>query len=105
MLSYYKKLTALRKSPEYRETFTYGKCVPKYEDEEEIFAYCRVPEDGGRQILVAANFGKEPHTLKLDSSGAEILLTNTADQADMKKEIKKKQELTLSSCGTAVLLL
>lgn len=105
VLSYYKKLTALRKSPEYRETFTYGKCVPKYEDEEEIFAYCRVPEDGGRQILVAANFGKEPHTLKLDSSGAEILLTNTADQADMKKEIKKKQELTLSSCGTAVLLL
>lgn len=104
VLSYYKKLTALRKSPEYRETFTYGKCVPKYEDEEEIFAYCRVPEDGGRQILVAANFGKEPHTLKLDSSGAEILLANTDDQ-DMKKEIQEKQELTLPSCGTAVLLL
>ena len=32
VLNYYRRLVALRKSDEFRELFTYGRCVPAYED-------------------------------------------------------------------------
>ena len=41
VLNYYKKLIALRKSPEYRELFTYGDFEPMLEDREKILAYRR----------------------------------------------------------------
>ena len=42
VLTYYKKLLALKKSPEYKETFTYGRFVPDYENKDGIFAYHRI---------------------------------------------------------------
>ena len=105
VLSYYRKLVALRKDPEYKETFTYGSFIPEYTDEEKIFAFRRVSETDGKELLVAANYGEEDRTLKLDRADAKVLLTNMDICEEMEKELRKKQELTIPSCGAAVLLL
>ena len=56
VLNYYRKLVATRKSPEYKEVFTYGVFEPAYEDTEYVMAYYRVSDN--QRILVAANFWK-----------------------------------------------
>ena len=57
VLSYYKKLIALRKNPKFLETFTYGAFVPAYEKVPGIFAYKRLSEKDGKNILVIGNYG------------------------------------------------
>ena len=105
VLSYYKALNALRKSPEYRETFAYGRFVPAYKDTEGIFAFHRVSEDGKQDILIAANYGKETSTLPLDCLSGSILLSNTDAEDAWDREIKTEGTITLKSCETAVILL
>lgn len=63
VLNYYRKLVATRKSPEYKEVFTYGVFEPAYEDTEYVMAYYRVSDN--QRILVAANFGKDAKTIEL----------------------------------------
>jgi oligo-1,6-glucosidase len=98
VLSYYKKLIALRKSEAYREIFTYGDFQPAFESEEMIFAYYRQAES--RRILVAANFGKTEATLTVDETG-EMLLCNM--EGIEIKGIKGGGRLMLPSCGAAVI--
>ena len=105
VLSYYRKLIALRKDSEYKETFTYGRFIPEYTDEKKIFAFRRASETDGKEILVAANYGEKARTLKLDCTDAKILLTNLDIREEMEKELREKQELTIPSCGAAVLCL
>lgn len=95
VLNYYRKLVAVRKSPEYKETFTYGKFVPVYQDTENIMAYYRV--EGNQRILVAANFGKEPAELKLEYPVKRVILSN------QNKVEKPEQMLKLNSCEVIVL--
>lgn len=73
LLSYYKKLTALRKNPVYKETLVYGDFVPYMEDRHNLMAYYR---KGGKTLLVLGNFQKAPQTVKLPVSYKEILLNN-----------------------------
>ncbi len=42
VLNYYRRLVALRKSDEFKELFTYGRCVPAYEDTDGIITSCRM---------------------------------------------------------------
>ena len=105
VLSFYKKLIALRKSPVYRETFTYGRFVPAYEEADDIFAYRRVSEENGQEILVAANYGTKPRTLKLDREGARALLSNDGKEKSLQIQIERERAVTLDSCEAAVLLL
>ena len=105
VLSFYKKLIALRKSPAYRETFTYGRFVPAYEEADDIFAYRRVSEENGQEILVAANYGTKPRTLKLDREGARALLSNDGKEKSLQIQIERERAVTLDSCEAAVLLL
>ncbi len=102
VLSYYKKLIALRKADEYRETFTYGSFEAVFEDMENIFAYLRTNEETGHQILVAANFGTETVKLELPKTVTEILLSNGKNNTAVQFE---GMNLKLSSCDTVVLLL
>ena len=74
VLNYYRRLTAVRKSPEYREVFTYGEFVPAYEDSDTVMAYYRVDEK--QRVLVAANFGKEPVTLALEHPAKRVIISN-----------------------------
>lgn len=95
VLNYYRRLVATRKSAEYKEVFTYGKFVPAYTDTETVMAYYR--EDEQKRVLVAANFGAETVTLKLDHPVKRILLSNQNTT-----EIPA-QLLNLKSCEVIVL--
>lgn len=95
VLNYYRRLVATRKSAEYKEVFTYGKFVPAYTDTETVMAYYR--EDEQKRVLVAANFGAETVTLKLEHPVKRILLSNQNTT-----EIPA-QLLNLKSCEVIVL--
>mgnify|MGYP002596835584 FL=1 len=75
VLNYYRRLTALRKSPEYRQLFTYGKFRPAFENSHRILAYYR--EKDNQRVLVAANFGREKQHLHLPGAVKKTLLTNS----------------------------
>ena len=104
VLNYYRKLVALRKAPEYKDIFTYGRFVPLYEDLDDIFAYSRVLEETeeGRsgEIRILANYGKQPCALTLEKLVKQVLLSN------METGAKAGQtEVTLDSCQVLVLLI
>lgn len=105
VLSYYKKLIALKKSPEYLETLTYGGFVPECEDSDSIFAYHRILEDGKQDILVAANYGTEPCAVPVRKKVEKVLLSNMGDEETLEKESQRSGELVLKSCQSAVILL
>ena len=95
VLNYYHKLVAVRKSPEYKEVFTYGKFVPVYQDTETIMAYYR--ENKNQRMLVAANFGQEAAELKLEYPVKRVVLSN------QNKVERADQLLKLESCAVIVL--
>lgn len=94
VLHYYRKLVKVRKSPEYKEVFTYGQFEPAYEDTDSIMAYYRF--DGEKRVLVVANFGKEAVELELQYPVKNIILSNRD---------RKKAERTLQLDGLEVIVL
>lgn len=95
VLNYYRKLVATRKSPEYKELFTYGVFEPAYEDTEYVMAYYRVSDN--KCILVAANFGKDAKTIELKFPVKKVVLSNIG-----RKEINEVS-LKLDSCEVIVI--
>ena len=95
VLNYYRKLVAARKSPEYKEVFTYGVFEPAYEDTEYVMAYYRVSDN--QRILVAANFGKDAKTIELKFPVKKVVLSNVG-----RKEINEVS-LKLDSCEVIVI--
>ena len=95
VLNYYRKLVATRKSPEYKEVFTYGVFEPAYEDTEYVMAYYRVSDN--QRILVAANFGKDAKTIELNFPVKKVVLSNVG-----RKEINEVS-LKLDSCEVIVI--
>lgn len=95
MLNYYRKLVAVRKSPEYREVFTYGRFVPVYQNTETIMAYYR--ENENQRILVAANFGKDIVEIKPEYAVKRVILSNR------NRLEKPRQMLRMESCEVIVL--
>ena len=95
VLNYYRKLVATRKSPEYKEVFTYGVFEPAYEDTEYVMAYYRVSDN--QRILVAANFGKDAKTIELKFPVKKVVLSNVG-----RKEINEVS-LKLDSCEVIVI--
>jgi len=77
VLSYYKKLTALRKNPEYSNTVVYGKTVPYLPEVERLMAFKRVGDN--QTLLVLGNFSTKPQTVKLPSKCKKVVLNNVAD--------------------------
>lgn len=104
VLSYYKKLIALKKAQEYKEVLTYGAFVPEYEDSEDVFAYHRVSEDGKQDIIVAANYGKETCEVPVNGDVCKVLLSNMGRE-DIIKNAGGEKKMTLQSCEAAVILL
>ena len=74
LLSYYKKLTALRKNPEYSETVVYGKTVPYLLETKRLMAFERVSDN--QTLLVLGNFQTQPQTVKLPSKCKKVVLNN-----------------------------
>lgn len=103
VLHFYKKLIALRKSEAYRETLIFGRFVPAFEADEDVFAFYRESESGDR-VFIAANFGKEEKTLKLPERSYTVLLTNddSAPEGTL-STLENDGTLCLKSCGAIVL--
>ena len=76
VFSYYKKLIALRKNPEYAETVVYGEVVPYLEDTHNLMAYYR---KGDKDLLVIGNFQREEQAIVLPSACKKVLLYNYPD--------------------------
>ena len=95
VLNYYRRLVAVRKSPKYKEVFTYGKFVPVYQNSDTIMAYYREYEN--QRILVAANFGKDTAELQLEYPVSGVVLSNQ-NQVE-----KPEQMMILNSCEVIVL--
>lgn len=104
VLSYYKKLIALRKSNVYRETFTYGKFIPAYEDVNGIFAYYRENEESGQKILIAANYGETSCVLDLGINQGSVLLSNEGKEADVDRQMRENHQVLLESCESVIIL-
>ncbi|WP_314908583.1 alpha-glucosidase [Oribacterium asaccharolyticum] len=73
VLSYYKKLTALRKNPEYKETMVYGDFIPFMEDEDRLMAFYR---KGEKTLLILGNYRKEERELELPAPVKKLVLSN-----------------------------
>ena len=95
VLNYYRRLISIRKIPEYKDVFTYGRFIPVYQDTDYTMAFYR--KDENQRILVAANFGKETEELELEYSVKCVILSNKN-----KTEIST-QILKLESCEVIVL--
>ena len=72
--TYYKKLIALRKNEDYKQTLVYGKTVPYLKEQKNILSVYR--QDEHQTLLVAANFQSKPQSIKLPCSNYRVLLNN-----------------------------
>ena len=73
LLSFYKKMTALRKTQEYKDTFAYGSFKPYKEDQENLIAYTRTEE---KNILVMGNLQSQSRNVELPGEVKNVLLNN-----------------------------
>jgi oligo-1,6-glucosidase len=71
--SFYKKLIALRKHPEYKETIVYGTLEPAWEDRHNLMAYYRKAD---RTLLVIGNYQREAQSVTLTAPFRRVLLNN-----------------------------
>ena len=76
--SFYKKLIALRKDPEYKDTVVYGSLEPVWEDRHNLMAYYR---KGEKMLLVIGNYQKEEQEIILPTVCKKVLLNNYTDVA------------------------
>lgn len=106
VLSYYKKLIALRKHEKYRGIFTYGSFTPAYEEYDEILAYDRTLEETGECIRIVANFGQDAVSLAFTEKNTfEVLLSNVGKESEVSREIQENGSLILESCEAVVIRL
>lgn len=82
VLSYYKKLCALRKNPEYKETIVYGDFIPFMAEEDRLMAFYR---KGEKTILVLGNYRKEEREIEVPSPIKKVILSNAEPRINGKK--------------------
>lgn len=74
VFSFYRKLIALRKNPEYKNVMVYGTFRSYAVPEKNLMVYSR--EDDEKRLLVAANYQSMPQSVTLPSTVTRVLLTN-----------------------------
>lgn len=92
VLSYYKKLTALRRNPEYKETIVYGDFVPFMAEEDRLMAFYR---KGEKTLLVLGNYRKEERELELPAPVKKFVLSNTEPRITGRKITLSGYEATI----------
>ena len=73
IFSYYKKMISLKKDPQYEHTLTYGELIPYQSERHNLIAYHR---RGDKDILIVANYQKDPQTVELPVVPKKTLLNN-----------------------------
>lgn len=76
VLNFYKKLIALRKDPEFKETVVYGALEPFMEDRHNLMAYYR---KGDKTLLVVGNYQWDEQEITLPSECKKVLINNYPD--------------------------
>ena len=76
VLNFYKKLIALRKDPEYKETVVYGALEPFMEDRHNLMAYYRKRD---KTLLVVGNYQWDEQEITLPSECKKVLINNYTD--------------------------
>ena len=76
VLSFYKKLIALRTAPEYEEAIVYGSQEPFLEEETDLTAFYRKGQE--KTLLILANTCLESRTITLPAPIKKVLLNNYA---------------------------
>ena len=71
---YYKKLIALRKDEEFKDTFVYGQFTPAYTDKERVMAYYRTRKD--QRLLIIGNYKMDEEEIELEKPYRKVLLHN-----------------------------
>lgn len=74
VFSFYRKLIALRKNPEYKNVMVYGTFKSYAVPEKNLMVYLR--EDGEKKLLVAANYQSKPQSMTLPMPVTKVLLAN-----------------------------
>ncbi len=92
VLSYYKKLTALRKNPEYKETMVYGDFVPFMAYEDRLMAFYR---KGEKTLLILGNYRKEERELELPAPVKKLVLSNAEPRITGRKITLSGYEATI----------
>lgn len=92
VLSYYKKLTALRKNPEYKETVVYGDFVPFMAEEDRLMAFYR---KGEKTLLILGNYRKEERELELPAPVKKLVLSNAEPRITGRKITLSGYEATI----------
>ena len=92
VLSYYKKLTALRKNPEYKETMVYGDFVPFMADEDRLMAFYR---KGEKTLLILGNYRKEEREHELPAPVKKLVLSNAEPRITGRKITLSGYEATI----------
>jgi oligo-1,6-glucosidase len=72
--SFYKRLIALRKDPEYRSVMIYGNFISCAVPEKNIMAYMR--DDERKRILIVANYQREPQTVHFEGKLRKVIMVN-----------------------------
>lgn len=85
VFQYYRKLIALRKDPQYKETVVYGVTTPLWTDRGNLMAFTRSTEE--QTLLVAVNFQNEPQTITLNAPYKKVVLNNCAEIAGSAAEV------------------
>lgn len=76
VLNFYKKLIALRKDPEYKETVVYGALKPFMEERHNLMAYYR---KGDKTLLIVGNYQWEEQEIELPGACRKVLINNYPD--------------------------
>ena len=84
--NYYRRLTRLRKSEKYSDTFVYGSLIPYLADMHNVMSYFRKGND--QTLLIMANYQSEPQRLPLPGKVINVLLTNTTGPEITDNEIR-----------------
>lgn len=101
VLWFYRKLIALRKNEQYKETIVYGRTEPVLEEKPGIMAYFRRGND--QDLLVVGNFNCESRNVtirELEGKSMQLLLDNVSESGEKDQEgvsvyDRKKNMLTL----------
>lgn len=84
--NYYRRLTRLRKSEKYSDTFVYGSLIPYLADMHNVMSYFRKGND--QTLLIMANYQSGPQRLPLPGKVINVLLTNTTGPEITDNEIR-----------------
>ncbi|MDO4632374.1 MAG: alpha-glucosidase [Eubacteriales bacterium] len=101
VFQYYRKLTALRTDPLYRDCIVYGDFLPLWEDQHNLVAFLRKSEH--QTLMVIANFQSEAREISLDQPYKKLVLTNLLDAADTPASEDERKDLTLQGYQAVIL--